>query len=134
VRWEIGPPIVGPGEFGEIEVPQLIGAGNRWHLLFSVPPVAHGQRWRRRTGQSPRPTVYHLTGDAPLGPFAGPPEPVAVSDPDEALYAGKLVADGTGGWVYLATRLHGPDGTFAGELIDPVPVTLDPAGRLAIGA
>jgi beta-fructofuranosidase len=134
VRWEIEPPIVGPGEFGEIEVPQLVGANDRWHLLFSVPPIAHGTRWRRHTDRSPHPTVYHLTGETPLGPFTGPPEPVTVSDQDEALYAGKLVDDGTGGWVYLAARLSRPDGTFAGELTDPRPVTLDPAGHLVIGA
>jgi hypothetical protein len=27
----------------------------------------------------------------------------------------------------------GPDGTFVGELTDPVAATLDPAGRLVIG-
>jgi beta-fructofuranosidase len=134
VQWEVGPPIVGPGHFGEIEVPQLVAAGDRWHLLFSVPPVAHGRRWRRRTGQTPHPAVYHLAGDAPLGPFTGPPEPVTVSDGDAGLYAGKLVADGTGGWVYLAARLAGPDGTFVGELTNPMAVTLDDAGRLVIGA
>jgi beta-fructofuranosidase len=132
VRWDVGPPVVGPGEFGEIEVPQLVGAGDRWHLLFSVPPVAHGERWRRRTGRPPRPAVYHLAGDAPLGPFAGSPEPVVASDRDEALFAGKLVAPGGGGWVYLATRLLGPDGAFVGELTDPVAVTVDPAGHLVL--
>jgi beta-fructofuranosidase len=134
VRWEIGPPIVSPGEFGELEVPQVVSIGSRWHLLFSVGAASHGTLWRRRTGQSPRSAVYNLIGDAPLGPFTGPPGPVAVRGPDEVLYAGKLVEEGNGGWVFLATRLFGPDGAFVGELGDPVAVTLDPAGRLVIGA
>lgn len=135
VRWEIGPPVFAPGEFGELEVPQVVVVDGRWFLLFSVPASSHGQRWRRRTGQVPRTAVYYVSADHPLGPFHGPPQRLvaAAGEPREVLYAAKLVDDGTGRWVLLATRLFGPDGAFAGDLIDPLPVTVDPAGALVVG-
>ena len=46
----------------------------------------------------------------------------AVRITDESLYSGRLIRDRAGRWVMLAFRNRGPDGSFIGELADPVPI------------
>jgi beta-fructofuranosidase len=41
---------------------------------------------------------------------------------DESLYSGRLIRDRAGRWVMLAFRNRGPDGSFVGELTDPMPI------------
>ena len=134
VRWDVGPPVFAPGEFGELEVPQVVPLAGRWYLLFSVPDRAHGRRWRDRTGQVPRSTVYYVAGDGPTGPFVGPARPVLSGDGADELYAGKLVEDGAGAWWFLAARFARSGGAFIGELTDPVPVAVGPDRNLVVNA
>jgi beta-fructofuranosidase len=37
-----------------------------------------------------------------------------------------------GGWLFLASRMFAPDGTFLGQLSDPLPVEVDRSGTLAV--
>jgi len=117
-----------------LEVPQLVELAGRWYLLFSVPDRAHGRRWRERTGEVPRTTVYYVAGDTPTGPFVGPAQPVLSGDGADELYAGKLVEDGAGAWWFLAVRFGRAGGAFIGELTDPMPVAVGRDGRLAVTA
>ena len=52
---------------------------------------------------------------------------------DEPLYSGRLVRDRSGRWQLLAFKNRAPDGSFPGELTDPIPVTWTPdASSLAL--
>ncbi len=132
VHWDIGPPVYAPGEFGELEVPQVVEVADRWYLIFSVPGQSHGRSWRERTRQPPRHTVYHVTGDGPTGPFHGPPQRLVIDADDGELFAGKLVADGVGRWWFMAARFGPAGGEFIGELTDPMPVEARSDGRLVV--
>jgi beta-fructofuranosidase len=131
VTWDIGPPVFAPGEFGELEVPQVVEVENRWYLLFSVSAPYHGHRWIKRTGRTPRRAIYYVMADEPTGPFERPAEPLVISRPGGDLYSGKLVFDDNTGWCLLAARFDGPDG-FAGELTDPLPIEVATDGRLKV--
>jgi beta-fructofuranosidase len=131
VKWDIGPPVFAPGEFGELEVPQVVEVEKRWYLLFSVSAPYHGHRWIQRTGRTPRRAIYYVMADEPTGPFDRPAEPLITSHPGGDLYSGKLVFDDNAGWCLLAARFDGPDG-FAGELTDPLPIDVATDGRLIV--
>jgi beta-fructofuranosidase len=74
-----------------------------------------------------------MLADGPLGPFRFSTDEFMVGDGAWPFYSGKLVqAPGGGTTVFLAYRHLASDGTFVGELCDPVPLIVDEAGNLSV--
>ncbi len=132
IHWEVLSPLTRPGEFGHLEVPQLTCIRGRCYLLFCATAAVHSAARRRRTPLEPVTGTHYMIGDDPLGPFHSLTDECLVGDEIGSLYAGKLAPGPEGGWLFLASRMFAPDGTFVGELSDPFPVTLDRAGALAV--
>lgn len=128
--WQVGPPITEPGDFGQLEVPQLVKLESRYVLLFST-GVGQVSSARRARGETPVTGTYYFTADGPLGPFHGPAR-VLYGDPGGSLYAGKMVQDPSGAWVFLAFRYNSAEGEFLGELSDPYPVRIYQDGGLEV--
>jgi beta-fructofuranosidase len=132
LRWEVLPPVTEPGDFGHMEVPQWVAIQGRYYLLFSSTIQTQAAARQRRTGVAPVSGTHYLVSNNPLGPFRYTTQEFLVGDRVGTLYAGKLVPAPGGGWVFMATRLLTSDGTFVGELGDPLPVTVDDAGNLSV--
>jgi beta-fructofuranosidase len=117
VHWQALAPLSRPGQgFGHLEVPQVVVVEGRPVLVFSC-LTAELSDERRDAGM--RGGIWCLPCQSPLGPF----DPtLAIRIADESLYSGRLIRDRTGRWVMLAFRNLAPDGSFIGELSDPVPV------------
>jgi beta-fructofuranosidase len=129
VHWTTQPPLTAPGAgFGQLEVPQTEIIDGTPTLLFSClgDELADRRRHGGTTGG-----VWTATADTVLGPFD-----VAGARPltDDRLYSGRLVRDHDGQWVLLAFRHLDAPGSFVGELIDPMPVTVTADARLKIMA
>jgi beta-fructofuranosidase len=132
-RWEVGDPIaIEPaGQFGHLEVPQIVALGSRWYLFFSTAAATHSAGWRERTRREPRTGTYYAVAGAPTGPFSLiESAPLGPGD-GTTCYAGRVV-DTEQGPQYLAFRGCDARGAFAGELIDPLPVGIEPDGRLTL--
>jgi beta-fructofuranosidase len=123
--WEVRPPLSEPtGRFDQLEVVSLSRVEGRNVLLFSC------------LG-----TEMPLDGPGAGGvwavPVDGPGSPVdvdaAVRLTSEDLYVGKVVTrrDGTSRFLAFENRSE-DDGRFRGGVIDPVPVSWDPEGRLEL--
>ena len=69
VHWEVLPPVVAPGDFGHMEVPQFVGIGERYYLLFSSEGEVHSADRHNHTGQAPVTGTHYLVADDPLGPY-----------------------------------------------------------------
>jgi beta-fructofuranosidase len=132
IHWEVLPPVTEPGDFGHMEVPQLVEIKGRYHLLFSAQASVHSARWRQRTGLEPLTGIHYLVAEEPLGPFRLSAGQLLAADVVGSLYAGKLVLNPENEWVMLAARMFAPDGSFVGTLSDPLPITLDRAGELTL--
>jgi beta-fructofuranosidase len=127
VRWEVLPPVTAPMGFGQMEVPQVVEAGARSHLLFSSDPGTRTAALGLRGAGT-----YSLSGPTPLGPFA--PETLRELDAGEGCvtYAGRVVAHGDATW-FLAWIGDRDGGGFVGELAEPRPVSVDADGHLVLG-
>lgn len=134
VRWEVGDPLrIEPaGQYGHLEVPQLIALEGRWYLLFCTAADTHSAAWRARTGATPRTGTYYAVADDPSGPFRLVDGDPLGPDDGTTTYAGRIVETDAGPR-FLAWRLHDSTGSFAGELIDPIPVGIAPDGTLRLG-
>ncbi len=117
VHWQVLPPVTAPGEFAQVEVPQLVQLDGHRHILFSAHAEDHSRQRRDRLGPGQDGT-FTFSADrrhasaAPIYPGDGPLG---------TLYAGKLVQAGPGDWKFLASRAD-HNGTYLGELTDPLPV------------
>ena len=132
VQWEVLPPMIEPGEFGHMEVPQLVEIRGRYYLIFCAPASVHSAARRQRTALQPVTGTHYLAAESPLGPFRYTTDEFLVGDAVGSFYAGKLAQDPDGVWVFLAARLFAPDGSFVGELSDPLPTTVDGEGNLSV--
>ena len=132
VHWEVLPPLTEPGDFGQLEVPQLTQIGRRYYLLFSTVASTTSARRIRRLGRIAVSGTHYLVADQPLGPFRYLTDEFLVGNPVARFYAGKLIKGPDGEWQYLAWIESTPAGSFAGEIGDPRPVLVDSAGRLSL--
>jgi beta-fructofuranosidase len=131
VEWEVQPPLTAPGEFAQVEVPQLVRADGHYELLVSCLAEDHSQQRRQRLGRLGTGTFSYASEHA-LGPYAvAGPALVADDGPLGTLYAGKLVDAGQGRLWFMAFRGLG-DPAFAGELTDPLEVRQGADGRLTV--
>lgn len=129
LSWQALPPVTAPGHFGQLEVPQLVQLQNRSYLLFSTAVTTHSARWQKQTGLSPVSGTHFLAGRHPLGPFTLTTPRFMVGDPAGSLYAGKIIQNAAGQWMFLAWRNLDVTGQFLGELSDPYPVRFDLTGN-----
>jgi beta-fructofuranosidase len=132
LEWRVLAPITEPGEFGHMEVPQLVKIGDRYYLLFTV---GHGQysSARKARGVALETGTHYLVGDNPLGPFRYLTDSFLSGDEHGSLYSGKLIQDTEGCWQFLAFKNMTEHATFVGELCDPLSVTVLVDGRLELG-
>jgi beta-fructofuranosidase len=130
--WEVGPPVSVPGELRQLEVPQLLEtASGHWAVLACCRWSDHAAVRRARPGNVAETGTVALDGASPLGPFVVPPGRFLDGSPDDRRYAGRIVEHRGRRW-FMAWIDRREDGTFAGELGDPVPVQVDATGRLRL--
>ncbi len=129
--WEVLPPVTVPGEFAQVEVPQIVHIYGSDVILFSTRAEDHSQVRRERL-----PAKRAATGTfafvAPVGTGAYRPtdDPIAMAH-GEVLYAGKLVRDPTRRLAFMAFRETSEHG-FVGELTDLMPVGLTADGDVRV--
>lgn len=133
--WTLCPPVF-VGEFGQMEVPQVVTLGGRWYCLF----CNVGEHWSRgyaerhaaASGQPPVSGTHYLVAEHPLGPWQVGPAPFLDGDLPCRRYAGRLVQTDEGP-ALMAFHYWLADGTFGGTVSDPLPVDINPTtGALSL--
>jgi beta-fructofuranosidase len=125
VTWEVLPPLTEPGEFAQVEVPQLVPLEDRYALLISTLAEDHSRARLARVGGVGQTGTFVLVSSEMLGSYKAGALPLTRSDrPAGPLYAGKVVQATDGQWAFIG---FGGDGLreFTGELSDPIPARPD---------
>jgi len=132
VKWEVMPPIMPPGEFAQVEVPQLIVNDEGCRILFSCHAEDHSNKRVERIGERNLGGTFVLFAKEFDGPYTAADYPVsASSNALGVLYAGKVFDRGTGELEFMAF-LGDNDNDFVGELTDPLPIKSTGDGGLVI--
>jgi beta-fructofuranosidase len=131
VNWEVLPPLTEPGEFAQLEVPQLVQFNGSYMVLFSCLAEDHSRRRLERLGVPGCSGTFALSSAHLWGPYVASRAPVTgpVGETD-VLYAGKLL-EIEGNWKFMAFR-GVSDRAFVGELTDPLPVTSTGTGQFVV--
>jgi beta-fructofuranosidase len=119
IDWEVQPPLTSPGDFAQVECPQLVTLQGRRLILFSCLAEDHSAERRRRTGRDGETGTY-LFEETDPDVFLPSDDPIAINSSDLGpLYAGKVLELEPGDWRYVAFRGAG-NSSFLGELTDPL--------------
>jgi beta-fructofuranosidase len=114
VTWSVGPPVSEPAGFGHLEVPQVAVVDGQPLLLFCTnAPGVNRDRENRN---------WIVPGATTTGPWD---VTAATAFVHPNLYAPRLVTD-VDGRPALIGFLDRVEGSFVGELTDPIAVTYDP--------
>jgi len=133
LTWEMLPPVSQSGEFGYLEVPQVIPLEGRFYMLFCTAASKHAAQRLARTGPGGQWSgTGYLVAEKLTGPYRLADDAGLVADDRGTYYAGKLIEDPGGQWVFLAWRRWDEDGNFVGGLSDPAPVHVLADGSLAV--
>ena len=127
------PPLTPPGEFAQVEAPQLVRLNGRYEILVSCLAEDHSQRADGEARHArTRPARSCSRRTSSLGPYAlghGPiARPTARSARSTPASSSRTE---TGSWRFMAFRGDG-DRDFLGELTDPLPVRTDGEGRILV--
>jgi beta-fructofuranosidase len=122
VRWTVEPPLSEPAGFGHLEVPQVAVVDGQPLLLFCTNAASPPQDTDERNWFTDGLTVNGPWDIAAARPFSHP-----------HLYAPRLVADIDGGPALIGF-IDYVDGSFVGELTDPIRVRYDAVAGLVAAA
>jgi len=130
LSWEVLPPVSMPGDFTEMEVPQVVPLNGRYYLLFCA--TRHATTKLSSWGSKGWAGTHYLVASKLTGPYLPLTDEPLVADTLGTYYAGKLVRDRTGELSFMAWRQWDEGGNFCGGLSDAVAVHILPDGRLHI--
>lgn len=131
-HWQVGPPVMAPGWFGEMEVPQVERIGDYWYLFCSVSARFHNRAACDALPPPARTGTIYFIAERPAGPYRVPADPYLVADEPGSLYAGRILRLPSGEWIYMAFRNRGTDGNFIGDLGEPMRLVQLADGRLQV--
>ena len=131
LNWEILPPLSEPGAgFGDLEVTQISVIDGRPVLLFSC-LAREFSIARRSAGETAGGSggVWAVPSESILGPFDILNAKLIT---DDKLYAGRMIQNRESQWLFLAFANDDAEGNFVGHLADPMSVTWQADGTLAL--
>ncbi len=132
INWEVLPPVCEPGDFGQLEVPQMVHIQGQYYLLFCTTIQTHSARRLQQTGLAAVTGTHYLVADDPLGPYRYSTANFLVGDTVGSLYSGKIIQGPAKKYFFLAFRNLDHNGQFIGELSQPYPVTVADNGNLSV--
>lgn len=130
LSWEVLPPASMPGDYSELEVPQVVPLNGRYYLLFCA--ARHAAARLSPTQGSGWSGTHYLVASKLTGPYRQLTGEPLVADASGTYYAGKLVRDSEGELSFMAWRQWDERGNFCGGLSDPAAVHILPGGRLYV--
>lgn len=126
-EWTLQPPVF-TGEFGQLEVPQVLQLGDKWYCLFCTAGQHFSAEQAKKT-KLVRGTHY-LIGDDPRGPWQVAPGQFLDGEMPAYRY-GARICETPEGPMIVGFRDGTPE-TFLGYMMDPEPIDIDKDGLLSV--
>ena len=122
INWNIKAPVTKPGEFGQLEIPQLIHVKNKYYLIFNTYAVNHSRQRLERTKLEAVTGTHYMVADHAFGPFKYVTDHFIMGDKIGTFYNGRMIQSEDGKWRMMACRNFSDDGEFVGIITNPFEV------------
>ena len=132
--WEVLPPVTAPGDFAQVETPQLVRVDGQVRTPGFVPrPTTICRSVLRGSGTQGETGTFVFASGEMFGPDVSPGRSHRrVGRAARHPFTPASWSKGSPGkWEFMAFRGDG-DRDFLGELIDPLPVTIEPGGTFLV--
>lgn len=126
IEWEVLPPISTPGDFGQLEVPQLIKYEDKHIIVFSTAVETTSEQKKKNNKLDGITTgVFYLTNDSksPLEKYYLPKKYELRSDGHGSFYSGKLIFKNNQQYI-IGFHNYNSHGKFIGYISDPIQIKL----------
>lgn len=108
LTWEVLPPVTAPGDFAQVEVPQLIPVDDGYRLLVSCLAEDHSHDRLDRVGGIGQTGTFVFSSAEPFRGYQAGALPLTSSYRQHGvLYAGKVVQATDGEWGFMGFRADG---------------------------
>jgi beta-fructofuranosidase len=124
IDWKVKAPISEPGEFGQLEVPQVVKSNNSHFLVFSTAVETTSLQRQNRSETKLMTGTFYLIGDNILGPYRFNGDEVIIGDSEGSLYSGKIVKISEEEILMMAFHNYTEEGDFLGYISNPFEVSL----------
>ena len=124
INWRVMPPVTKPGEFSQLEAPQVIKIDTKFYLLFSTGAEHHSSARFKRTKIEAATGTHYLVADNPLGPYNFTTDQFLIGDKFGSLYTGKIIQNNNGELKMIACNNRREDDSFIGSITNPFDVQL----------
>ena len=125
LNWQTQGPITEAGEFGYLEVPQLIHENGMWYLFFSSEQSKFSQKRLNRKSVKQETGTHYLVSKNPLGPYQFLSDDFLCGDDEGSFYSGKVIQHPQGEWVLMTCHQFGGKGQFVGEIANPMRIKFE---------
>ena len=122
-KYEAQPPVIAPGYYAQMEVPQVIQKNGKVYMFFSSMEKDYNPEWAEKIG-GPQTGLHCFVGDSLKGPFKPLNGNGVVTGSKDNLYTVKLMPDPKRDGEYVATGWYMEDkpGQKAMTLSQPMKV------------
>jgi beta-fructofuranosidase len=131
-NWQVLDPVTAPGDFGYMEVPQVVCIEDAYVLFFSTVKSFHSELRRERTAAASVTGIHYLVAENLSGPYRALTEEFLLGDANGSYYGSKTVLNPAGRWVLLPMQYLNEHGEFVGEMGDPLRLAISTEGALSI--
>lgn len=132
LNWEVESPLTEPGEFGYLEVPQLVNIDQNWYLIFCVDHEKYSEQRLSRKDTIAMTGTHYMIAEQPFGPFKQPSDDVLLGDELGSFYSGKLIKNNTGEWKFITALFNRGSKGFIGDISDPMSIHIEKNGEIQI--
>jgi beta-fructofuranosidase len=132
ISWEILDPVTIPGDYGHMEIPQVLPIDDMYYLLFSTTADVYSKRRVEGAIGQPVTGTHYMVSEHPSAIFESLSDDFLFGDTSGSHYGGKLIKLEDKQFMLLAMQHCDPHGNFIGELGDPIPVKFTRSGEILL--
>ncbi len=119
INWKINEPVTKPGEFGQLEVPQIIKYQDNYLLIFSTAVETTSEERKRIPHKKIVHGTYCFKSNYLIGPYYEFRDDFLFGDLNGSLYSGKVIDHQNSVLRMLAFHNYSKNGEFLGYISDP---------------
>ena len=128
--WTLQKPVYAGGDFGQLEVPQVLKHRDHWYCTFCTAENQWSEIYKNQNSQAPVTGTSYLMAKSHLGPWTAAPLFLDGANPCKR-YAGKIV-EIEGNLFLMAFLFYDATGKFVGKITDPIPLAVHVDGTLSL--
>jgi len=132
LHWTVKPPFFAPGEYGEMEVPQIENINGRYYLFCTVSVRYASEKQRTKLRGRLKTGLRYYVSDRFDGPYKVIGDGFLLADDVGSIYAARIIQGFDKNWAVMGFYDRDENGDFVGGVSDPIAIEVGRDGELLV--